>query len=188
MLYSFMEGNVLKKQAKQADKEYNAAIRNLESTRHSKEREAEYNAKVTIYYPGCNNAVSQIVTYMFKLYLEALNNNGKLNVSEINSYDLKKSVDIMKNLTVVSTEQRVEVLCKAFVWCPYNIDLYYTMVGFGYLDQDMADTLKFLTLNHLIADYYRENIDEFPKENISRFIKNNNGLISKVCLLESETI
>lgn len=187
MLYSFMEGNVLKKQAKQADKEYDAAIKKLESTRRSQEREAEHKAKVNIYYPGCNKAVSEIISHMFKLFLESMNNNGKLNVPEIMKYDLKKSVDITKNLSILSKNQTKEVLSKAFEYCPYNIEMYYTMIGYGYLDQDMADTLKYLTLNHLIADFYRESIAEFPNKNITRFVKDNRSLISKVCLLESKS-
>ena len=184
MLYSFMEGNVLKKQAKQADKEYDAAIKNLKSTRRFKEKEAEYNAKVNVYYPGCNNAVSQIVTYMFKLYLEAMNNNGKINVTDINSYDLKKSVDIMKNLTVVSPKQRINVLSKAFEWCPYNIDMYYEMINMGHLDQDMADTLEYLTLNNLIAEYYESNIPVFPQSGFTNHIAINKKMISNVCMLK----
>ena len=187
MLYSFMEGNVLKKQAKQADREYNAAIKSLESTRRSQEREAEHKAKVNIYYPGCNKAVSEIISHMFKLFLESMNNNGKLNVPEIMKYDLKKSVDITKNLSILPKGQTKEVLSKAFEYCPYNIEMYYTMIGYGYLDQDMADTLKYLTLNHLIADFYRESIAEFPNKNISRYVNDNSSLISKVCILESKS-
>lgn len=72
LLYSAMEGSVLRKQAKEADKQFNAALNNLNARKDSKQKRDEQRIKTNVYYPGCKNNIEIIISYMLDLYLNKL--------------------------------------------------------------------------------------------------------------------
>ncbi|MBR1507628.1 MAG: tetratricopeptide repeat protein [Eubacterium sp.] len=145
LLYSAMEGHVLRKQAKQADKEYNAAIASLNIIKESKQKQNEARIKKNVYYPGCKESIIKLINYMLDLYLTRLDSNGILDCSEVASYDLKLSSEIMKNLDIVP--QKSEVLGKAFEKCPYNSDVYIKALELNLFDDASVETVKYIKLD-----------------------------------------
>lgn len=156
LLYSAMEGNVLRKQAKQADKQFNEALRDLNTRNQSKQKEKEARAKTHIYYPGCKESIEITISYMLDTYLKRLDENNVINCSEIARYDMKASLEIMKNLDVIP--QKAEVLGKAFEKCPYNSNIYATAVDLSLFDDDSIDTVKYLKIDNDFKSYVEEKV------------------------------
>ena len=164
MWYNFLEGRVLMKQAKEADKQYNAEIRKISNKSTQNQRATEYRIINEYYYPGCNKSINQIIATMLYAYLAALDRNGIINCEEISEYNLDDSDEIMKNLEIIS--QKIGVLGKAFEKCPYNAAIYEQALKLKLLDDESIQTVKYLRLEEgftaLLDDYISdqsENID-----------------------------
>lgn len=154
--YNFLEGNVLRKQAKEADRQYNEAIRNINSRNTSKQKANENRIKTEYYYPGCKLAIEKTIAIMMNVYLSSLNNNNIINCSELSAYDMKASSEIMKNLNIIS--QKEEVLGKAFEKCPYNQNIFVSAIDLRLLDDLSVDTLNYLNLSNDIETYLDDRI------------------------------
>ena len=122
LLFSVMEGNVLKKQAKQADKQFDTALRALNDRNTSQRIQKEISIKTKLYYPGCNDSINVLISYMLDSFIKKMDEYGILNLTEIMHYDMKVSSEILKNMQIVP--QKAEVLGKAFEKCPYNTNIY----------------------------------------------------------------
>ena len=144
MWYNFLEGRVLTKQAKEADKQYSEEMRKI-SARNTQNQEAnETRIRTEYYYPGCNEAINQIIASMLNTYLTTLDKNKVLNCKEISQYNLTESVEIMKNLDIIP--QKAGVLAKAFEKCPYNAAIYEQALLLKIFDDDSIQTIKYLGL------------------------------------------
>ena len=62
LLYSAMEGNVLRRQAKQADEELSQAVKELNAKNQSEQASNELRIKATVYYPGCKYSIEVLIS------------------------------------------------------------------------------------------------------------------------------
>lgn len=182
LLYSAMEESVLRKQAKEADRQFNAALTSLKAQRNSKEKQDEIRVKTTIYYPGCKEAIEMLISYMLSTYLIKLNEYGVINGSEIAKYDLKASSEIMKNLEIIP--QKTEVLGKAFEKCPYNSSIYATALNLKLLDDGSVETVKYLKLDRDFKSYLEEEIGMVSESTDIRAFLSKNYYIHLSALLQ----
>ena len=184
LLYSAMERNVLKQQAKEADRRLNQALKELNLKNDSKMKQDELRIKAEIYYPGCMSAIAQIVSYMFQLYIEKLDHNKKIIYSEIYNYDIKASSEVMKNLDIVS--QKREVLGKAFEKCPYNTDVFIAALDRKLLDDASIDTIRYLKIDRNFANIVKEKIGDLKIDQLEIQIRKNEYYIHLYAVLKGK--
>ena len=162
VLYDVVAYNSVRTQAKQADYEFQTAISRLNSYNSNRQR-AEEDKVLTNYYSSVKNLIPSIITYMFDVYSKKLADSGILDISELKTYDLKSSNDILRNLDIV--ESKKDVLYKAFEKCPYNPDVFLRAAYYGLMDQDTFDTAVYLQqeegLDQAVLDFCRS---AFPKD------------------------
>lgn len=170
LLYSVMEMNTLKKQAKKADKQFDEALRELNTRNKSNRKREEMQIKKSIYYPGCKDALDILIGYMFDLCLKKLDENSVISSSELKSYDLKISNEIMNNLEVIT--QKAEVLGKAFEKCPYNLRVFAMALEMAILDDDSLDVILKLKLNDEFEELLNEKIGVLTIDNLKKEINN----------------
>lgn len=154
LLYSAMESSTIKRQCNQADKDFRNAIKDLNARTNSKQEREELRVKTEVYYPGCNEAIPALVSYMLNIYLDKLNQRGVFNYDEVRKYDLAASTEIMKNLQVVS--QKEEVLHKAFEKCPYNPDIYKALIDLDLIDFNTFSIAKYLRQDKILLQFIKE--------------------------------
>lgn len=171
LLYSAMEGNVLRRQAKQADEELSQAVKELNAKNQSEQASNELRIKATVYYPGCKYSIEVLISNMLTCYLNRLGAINVIDCSEISHYDINASNEIMKNLSVIP--QKAEVLGKAFEKCPYNLEVYTTALELSLFDDASIDTVKYLKIENDIRAYLKDNIPVvMTTKNVREFVKN----------------
>jgi len=176
LLYTAMEGSVLKKQARQADKEFSESLRRLGSRNQNKREQDETRIKATIYYPGCKDAIEMLLAFMLGEYLKKLDEKGVIICSEIVNYDIKASSEIMKNLNVIP--QKAEVLGKAFEKCPYNADVYATALDLMLIDDESLNTVQYMKMDGDFASYIEDKIGKISTPNdIPKILKGKSDFI-----------
>ena len=107
LVFNAMEGNVIRKQAKQADRQLNEAIISIQLKTDSRQFKYQENIKKNYYYPECEKSIQLIISYMFSMYLDKLDAIGGIICSELKVYNLQQSSEILKN---------VEILNEDFIW------------------------------------------------------------------------
>jgi hypothetical protein len=138
--FAATEYSVLKKQAKQANREYVEAIHAL-NIQNESQRDREY---VQFYankiYPEIANAFTMFTSELTALYMEKLKQRGLFDYTATLDYDLGRSAELLKNIKLV--DDKKTVLQEAFKICPYNPDIYAEVINQGLFDVDSLKAAK----------------------------------------------
>lgn len=160
LLYAAFESSTLKKQCNQADREFQAAIVNLNAQNNDKLEREQLRVKTQVYYPGCNAAIVNLTSHMLSIYLERITRSGAFDYRAVKQYNMSASLEILKNLDLVNQKQ--EVLHRAFEKCPYNPDVYKELLDLGMVDFNTFAIAKYLCQGQIllecVAQYCEKNV------------------------------
>lgn len=176
LIYSALEASTLKKQVDKADKQYRAAMKSLSTNINDAQEKQKTELLVNKYYPGAAEAIGLFVSEMMEYYVCKLERHGIFDYSKVKGYDLQRSSDLLKNITLVS--DKVGLLKEAFTYCPYNPDIYNAAMENGLADVRTFETAKYFMQDGILVDviynYIIRNIDnyniiDFPLEILSYY-------------------
>lgn len=159
LIYSALEASTLKKQADKADIQYRAAMQSLNTNVNDTQERQETELLVNKYYPGAAEALSLFVSEMMEYYVTKLEQHGIFDYSKVKGYDLQRSSDLLKNITLVP--DKAGLLKEAFTCCPYNPDIYNAAMENGLADVPTFETAKYFMQDGVLVDV----IDEYAKNN-----------------------
>ena len=160
MLTSAVEYGILSRQAKQADKEYDEAVRAItQSTIHAVDK---MTCEVVIkqFYPSLMNIVMDFMNKIMPLFLYELASRGKFDFESMEKNSLTKAEQMLTNLSRVP--DKIEFLQQIFVTCPYYTELYETCLNQGVLDAGTFQTAEYFGL----ADELIEKMDGYIHKNL----------------------
>ena len=135
--FSAMEYSTLKRQAKEADRQYQQAIGELNRSTRSREEQQYIQFYATEIYPEIAEAFNTFVTELMAIYLLKLQEKGMFDRDKLSDYSLNKSAEILKNIKLV--DDKKAVLVEAYKICPFNPDIYADVMTYGLFD---TDTMK----------------------------------------------
>lgn len=135
--FSAMEYSTLKRQAKEADRQYQQAIGELNRSTLSREEQQYIQFYATEIYPEIAEAFNTFVTELMAIYLLKLQEKGIFDSDKLSDYSLNKSAEILKNIKLV--DDKKAVLVEAYKICPFNPDIYADVMTYGLFD---VDTMK----------------------------------------------
>lgn len=135
--FSAMEYSTLKRQAKEADRQYQQAIGELNRSTRSREEQQYVQFYATEIYPEIAEAFNTFVTELMSVYLLKLQEKGMFDSDKLSNYSLNKSAEILKNIKLV--DDKKAVLVEAYKICPFNPDIYADVMTYGLFD---VDTMK----------------------------------------------
>lgn len=135
--FSAMEYSTLKRQAKEADRQYQQAIGELNRSTFSREEQQYIQFYASEIYPEIAAAFNKFTTELMAIYLLKLQEKGMFDSDKLSNYSLNKSAGILKNITLV--DDKKAVLVEAYKICPFNPDIYADVMTYGLFD---VDTMK----------------------------------------------
>ena len=159
LIYSAFEASTLKKQADKADMQYRAAMQSLNTNVNDTQERQKAELLVNKYYPGVAEALSLFVSEMMEYYVTKLEQHGVFDYSKVRGYDLQRSSDLLKNITLVP--DKAGLLKEAFTCCPYNPDIYNAAMENGLADVPTFETAKYFMQDGVLVDV----IDKYAKSN-----------------------
>ncbi len=163
MIYSALEASTLKKQANKADKQFGDAMRALSTNVNDTQEKRKTDLLINKYYPKVAEALSLFVSEMMEYYISKLDQHGIFDYSKVKGYDLQRSSDLLKNITLVS--DKTKLLKEAFTYCPYNPDVYNVALENGLADIPTFETAKYFMQDRILTDaiynFIRENINNY---------------------------
>ncbi len=154
LVYSALEASTLKKQYNTATREYNAAMSMLSKNVTDKREQKELELLVTKYYPEAADAIRKFVSELMLFYITKLESIGVFAYSEVEKYSLKRSTDLLKNLPVVTDKK--SLLRQAFLYCPYNPDVYKAVLENGFADISTFKTAQYFIQDELLSEYIKD--------------------------------
>ena len=160
MLSSAVEYGILSHQAKQADKEYDEAVRAIRrSTIHAIDK---MTCEVVIkqFYPSLMQILMDFMNKIMPLFLYELASRGKFDFESMENNSLTKAEQMLTNISRVPN--KVEFLQQVFVTCPYYFELYEVCLNHGLLDSETFQSAKYFDL----ADALVEKMNEYIQLNV----------------------
>ncbi|MBT9775783.1 hypothetical protein GPL15_04560, partial [Clostridium sp. MCC353] len=168
MTLAAFETSTVKMQCEKADREYERAMDEM-SKRTASERERKDMAVMIKAYSDIADAVSMFISELMHVFFTKLQENSIFNYSKVEIYDIKRSTELLKNLSLVDNKK--SVLVQAFRNCPYNPDIYQQVLLYGMCDMDTFKTAQHFYQNDIllsiIEDYCKNNL---KNDNISESI------------------
>lgn len=160
LIYSALEASTLKKQADKADMQYRAAMQSLNTNVNDTQEKQKVELLVNKYYPGAAEALALFVSEMMEYYVTKLEQHGIFDYSKVKRYDLQRSSDLLKNISLVP--DKAGLLKEAFLCCPYNPDIYNAVLDNGLADVPTFETAKYFMQDGLLVDV----IKKYAKNNV----------------------
>lgn len=154
--FSAMEYSTLKRQAKEADRQYQQAIGELNRSTLSREEQQYIQFYATEIYPEIAEAFNTFVTELMAIYLLKLQEKGMFNSDVLSDYSLNKSAEILKNIKLV--DDKKAVLVEAYKMCPFNPDVYGAVMTYGYFDVDTMKGAKEFHQESVLTDVIEKQI------------------------------
>ena len=159
------ESSTIKKQCDKADRDYERAMTELSNRTHSQSEKRYLEHMVTKVYPEIANAFGMFVEELMEIYLNKLQENSIYDYSKVKSYSIKRSSELLNNVSMVTDKQ--SVITEAFKSCPYNPDIYAKLLELGMYDVDTFATAKEFYQDALLVGV----IEDFCKKNLKNYDK-----------------
>lgn len=137
---SAMEYSILKKQCKEADKQYRNEIKVISDRGAAIRADKEKIYLENNYIPGMEKAITLFSFEMMDKYIRHLTEAGKFDVKALDYVNIKKSVGLLENLN--HTSNKLAVYEQSFLACPYNFNLYQNLIESDILDKETFLTAK----------------------------------------------
>lgn len=164
MTLAAFETSTVKKQCENADKTYKKAMELLiaQGTSTRDKNDAEVMIKT---YAEIAKAFGMFVSELMDIFLNKLQEHNVFNYSKIKPYNIERSSELLNNMELVDNKR--SILIEAFKICPYNPDIYASLLELGICDLDTFKTAKefyqdSLLLN-VIENYCNENLKFYDK-------------------------
>ena len=161
-IYAAMEASTISKQEKEATAQYQREINALSSR-----LESDYDREKTQYInneyiPNMEAAFTIFAFDLLDKYVADLIANGKFDRDTLRFVDIRRSNDLLKNLTLSNNKHAI--LENAFTACPYNIAVYMQAMKYDLLDYDSFQTAKVFKQSDAILSFLKSNWGEvsFP--------------------------
>lgn len=157
MIYAYMDASKQTKQEQEALKVYNREIAELDKVVASyDQQEKSYIFDNVI--PAMNTVFTYFAYELLDKYVSDLIRVGKFDAAALGFINLERSNDLLKNLNLSNNKK--EIIEKAFVSCPFNIDVYMQAMKYDLLDYE----------SFLAANSFKQG------KKILEFLKNSIGL------------
>lgn len=139
---SAVEYSTLKGQYNKANEQYNKELRLIQQKGNKDRKQKELYYYEHEYRPNIEKALLDFSFELMQKYLECLIENKLFDVETLKFANLDFSRNILRNLTLSTNKDAV--LEKAFLACPFNIDVYVELGKLGKLDADTFKTAEAL--------------------------------------------
>lgn len=160
-IYAAMEASKVNEQEKAAAKAYQKDMAELESRLESRKAEDEKRYVADTYIPHMEAAITVFSYELLDTFISDLIQYGKLNKEVLNYIHVDRSNDLLKNLEL--SQNKIEVLLKAFEACPYNIAVYMQAMKYDLLDYETFQTANLFRHGSTIISFLEENLGGSPK-------------------------
>lgn len=154
--FSAMEYSTLKRQEKEADRQYQQAIGELNKRTFSQEEQRYVQFYASEIYPEIAEAFNTFTTELMAIYILKLQEKGMFNSDVLSDYSLNKSAEILKNIKLV--DDKKAVLVEAYKMCPFNPDVYGAVMTYGYFDVDTMKGAKEFHQESVLTDVIEKQI------------------------------
>lgn len=166
LLYSALESHTVKQQCRKADQEYREALNRISTSSHAKIDNDTKKILKDVYYPGVLDSINEFIGYMFSTYISKLNEAGIFDSGKVAQYDEDRSTDLLKNLSVVADKKPIFI--EAFKKCPYNVNIYQSLIQYDYIDFDSFMTAKYFLLQDALVGQLNEHTFNHRYNNIDK--------------------
>lgn len=160
---SAMEYSTLKKQAQVADKQYRNEVRAIsdsgEQVRNNKQN--EFLSKT--YIPNMEKILSLFAFDMMDRYIRHMTEAKKFDAEALNYVNIKKSQGLLENLK--HTQNKSAVYEQAFIACPYNENLYLSILDTDLFDIDIYKTATTFKQDNAILSRLKSRIYNIDCQN-----------------------
>ena len=173
LIHSVVERGILMSQAKQADREYEEAVRAINaSTRRALDTMVS-EVMVKQYYPALMDILMDFNTKITSAFLVELAQHGKFDFASIQNYNMTKAEQMLTNIRHVP--DKVAFLKQAFNTCPFSLDVYEKCLEYGLLDRDTFKTAAYFGF----ADALAEKMDVY----INKHLKDKSAIAPIISIL-----
>ncbi len=158
MTFAAMESHTISKQARKADKEFKTAMNAITNSTQSKKKQRESKFLYESLYPAYIKIVEVFISEIIDSYLLLLEKKGIFAYSKMKSFNIERSSDLLKNLSLVNDKKKV--LIQAFKNCPYNEAVYLHIVNLHLMDLDTEKTLNHYGQKESLIEDIEEKISD----------------------------
>lgn len=144
--FTIAECSVLMSQAKEADKQYERAVRDLYQRATSAIDRVCNEELVEEYYPGLNLLLIDFGDQMTNAFLVEMTEHGKFDFDSVRNYNGRKAETMLSNIS--SAPDEAELIRQAFEKCPFNLRVYETCLERGLMDPDTFKTAQHFHLEN----------------------------------------
>ena len=150
MIHSAIEKSIILSQAKKADVEYQKAMQIINQQVNDGLERMCKDIIFGEYYPSLINALMQYANEVMAAFLNQLISYKKFDFESVQSYNMRKSEEMLKNINHVSNKR--EFLKQAFLTCPFCVDVYEKCLEFGLLDYETFETASYFGMGDDLVD------------------------------------
>lgn len=154
LTYNIIGSNAINKQMKRAEKVYRKRVKELINQYDDENSQQEAIYLACSYYPHVAVALGEFIDEILKRYVISTFINKNYDLNEINNYDIKRSNDLLENLSIL--DNKTEVIRQSFEACPYNIKIYEYAIKNNILDNNSIDIISVFGLKELIINQLKE--------------------------------
>lgn len=175
LIHSVVERGILMSQAKQADREYEEAVRAIKaSTRRALDTMVS-EVLVKQYYPALMDILMEFSTKITSAFLVELAQHGKFDFASVQNYNMAKAEQMLTNISQVP--DKADFLKQVFNICPFSLDVYEKCLEHGLLDRDTFKTATYFGF----ADNLAEKMETYINRNLQ-----NGSLIAPIISILAE--
>ena len=139
-LTSAVEYTTLQGQCNKADEQYAKELKRLREQGASEREIKENKYFATQYCPNAKAALEKFTYCLMGRYIDDLITEKRFDKETLQYVDIKRSQEILQNLKISPNKEAV--LEKAFLACPFNMEVYVELGKLGELDMETFKTAK----------------------------------------------
>lgn len=139
-LTSAVEYTTLQGQCNKADEQYAKELKQLRERGNSERERKENGYFATQYCPNAKAAIEKFTYCLMGRYIDDLITEKRFDKETLQYVDIKRSQEILQNLKISPNKEAV--LEKAFLACPFNMEVYVELGKLGELDMETFKTAK----------------------------------------------
>lgn len=161
MAHAIVERGILSSQAKQADKEYQAAVQSI--TSHTDNMYEQYckDTMLNVYFPTLTNMLTEFANTTMSEFLTQLTLHNQFDFDSMQKYNMQKADDMLKNINQVP--DKIAFLKQAFLTCPFCVDVYEKCIDMGVMDTETFETAE----NFGFANAFTDRLEKQCQKNVN---------------------
>lgn len=151
LAYTALETREVQKQTRVAEASYRVMVSSLENRVDRDHAELVKQLLTDVYYPVVYGCLDLFMSNLKEVCLQKLNDVGRFTFDRLKQFDKKRSANILENLDI-SKESAKEIVRQAFLYCPYNEDVYYYAWMYCNPSISTFETAVYFGLSELLAN------------------------------------